>query len=439
MSTFDIASILFLVAALAGLANERLFGLPRGIALLIASLVLSLLMAALGHVAPVSWLASASEHRLLRADLPRVLLDGVLALLLFAATWHVDLAGLRRQAGLITIFATLGVLLASAAFAFGFWLTTLAFGASIPLVWCFLLGTILAPTDAVAVDSLLRRVALPAGLRDIIAGESLFNDGTAVLVFLAALALIAGQSGVIGHGHLAIALAVDCAGGALIGIATGWLARLAMAHSRDEIVSLTISIALALSTYRLAVLTDVSGPIAVVVAGLVLINGPPGGKQPAAWRKHLAGFWSMIDDLVNTLLFLLMGAEILTLDLTAFTRPAVLAAIPLAILARLISIGIPLAIWPMPQGEKSRMTIALTWVGLRGAVSIALVLTAPEGPYTSTLAAACYTVVIFTIIAQGLSTPLVLGLLYRSGIVPRRDAETARPSARAASASLERE
>ena len=132
MSTFDIASILFLVAALAGLANERLFGLPRGIALLIASLVLSLLMAALGHVAPVSWLASASKHRLLRADLPRVLLDGVLALLLFAATWHVDLAGLRRQAGLITIFATLGVLLASAAFAFGFWLTTLAFGASIP-------------------------------------------------------------------------------------------------------------------------------------------------------------------------------------------------------------------------------------------------------------------------------------------------------------------
>ena len=204
----------------------------------------------------------------------------------------------------------------------------------------------------------------------------------------------------------------------MIGIATGWLARLAMGHSRDEIVSLTISIALALSTYRLAVLTDVSGPIAVVVAGLVLINGPPGGKQPAAWRKHLAGFWSMIDDLVNTLLFLLMGAEILTLDLTAFTRPAVLAAIPLAILARLISIAIPLAIWPMPPGEKSKMTITLTWVGLRGAVSIALVLTTPEGPYTSTFAAACYTVVIFTIIAQGLSTPLVLGLLYRSGIVP---------------------
>lgn len=414
MSTFDVASLLFLFAAAAGFANERIFRLPHSIALLLASLLISLSVVAFAHLAPISWLAQASQHRIERADLPRTLLDGVLALLLFAACWHVDLKGLRRQGILIFVFATVGVIINSVVFAFGFWLVADLVGTPIPPAWCFLLGAILAPTDAVAVDGLLQRIALPAGLRDIIAGESLFNDGTAVVVFLSAVALVSGESGVIGHGRLASALIVDCAGGAAIGAIAGFLARFAIERSRDEIVGLTLSIALALSTYRLAILFDVSGPIAVVVAGLVLVNASPKGQATAAWRQHLGAFWSLIDDLVNTLLFLLMGAEIFTLDLSAFVQVAVLGAIPLAILSRLVSIAVPLALWPVGKGEKARMAATLTWVGLRGAVSIALVLTIPPGPYEPTLAAACYAVVIFTIVIQGLSTPTVLGLLYKS-------------------------
>lgn len=413
VSTFDVAALLFLFAAVAGFANERLFGLPHSIALLLASLLISLAVVAFDRLAPLSWLAQASQHRLERANLPRALLDGVLALLLFAACWHVDVKGLRRQGIVIFLLATVGVLINSAVFAFGFWLIAELTGTPIPVSWCFLLGAILAPTDAVAVDGLLKRIALPAGLRDIIAGESLFNDGTAVVVFLAAVALVAGESGVIGHGRLAGALLVDCAGGAAIGVIAGFVARFATERSRDDIVGLTISIALALSTYRLAVLFDVSGPIAVVVAGLVLVNASPRGQEPSAWRHRLAAFWSLIDDLVNTLLFLLMGAEIFTLDLTAFAQVAVLGAIPLAILSRLISIALPLALWPVDRPEKARMVATLTWVGLRGAVSIALVLTIPAGPYVPTLAAACYAVVVFTIVVQGLSTPAILGLLYK--------------------------
>jgi CPA1 family monovalent cation:H+ antiporter len=412
MSTFDVASILFLFAAIVGYANERLLGLPRGIALLIASLLACLILAGLERLTPVAPLAHASQLRIERADLPRVLLDGVLALLLFAASWHVDPKGLRREALPIALFATLGVIIASAVFAYGFWLATRLLGTPIPLAWCFLLGSIMAPTDAVAVDSLLSRIALPPGVRNIIAGESLFNDGTGVVVFLAAVAVVNGQSGVIGHGHLAFALMVDCIGGALIGVALGSVARLAVAHGKDEVVALTISIALALSTYRLAVLLDVSGPIAVVVAGLVLVNGLREREGHVAWRPHLAGFWALIDDLVNTLLFLMMGAEILTLDLAAFVSAPVLVAIPLAILSRFVSVALPLLPSRLRAADKARMVATLTWVGLRGAVSIALVLTIPPDPYRPTLAAACYAVVIFTIVVQGLSTPLVLGRLY---------------------------
>jgi CPA1 family monovalent cation:H+ antiporter len=425
MSTFDVASILFLFAAATGLANERLFRLPHSIALLLASLLVSLAVVAFGHLAPVSWLLQGSQHRIERADLPRALLDGVLALLLFAASWHVDLKGLRRQRRLIFALATVGVIVASSVFAFGFWLVTGLLGTPIPLAWCFLLGAILAPTDAVAVDGLLQRIVLPAGLRDIIAGESLFNDGTAVVVFLAAVALVSGESEVIGHGRLLAALVVECTGGAAIGVIAGYLARLVIERSRDEIVGLTVSIALALSTYRLAILVEVSGPIAVVVAGLVLVNASPKGQERSAWRQRLATFWSLIDDLVNTLLFLLMGAEIFTLDLAAFVQVAVLAAIPLAILSRLVSIALPVALWPVGGSEKARMIGALTWVGLRGAMSIALVLTIPAGPYEPTLAAACYAVVIFTIVVQGLSTPAILGVLYKAKQADVEAAESA--------------
>jgi monovalent cation:H+ antiporter, CPA1 family len=285
-------------------------------------------------------------------------------------------------------------------------------GAAIPFAWCFLLGTILAPTDAVAVDTLIRRVPLPPALRDVISGESLFNDGTAVVIFLAAVALIHGQSGVVGHGRLLSALVVDCVGGAAIGAIAGFLARLALRWSRDEIVSLTISIALALSTYRLAGVLGVSGPIAVVVAGLVLVSASGKDGQPARWREHLGLFWSLIDDLVNTLLFLLMGVELLALDLGAFAAAVVVAAVPLALVSRAASVALPLAFRPMAWRDKALTGATLTWVGLRGPVSVALVMVAPDGPYTATITAAAYAVVIATIVGQGLTTPFVLGRIY---------------------------
>jgi CPA1 family monovalent cation:H+ antiporter len=412
MSAFDVASILFVFAAVVGVANDRFLRLPRGIALLLAALAAALSMLAIGRLTGATSLAELTEHRLEGARLPHILLDGILALLLFAASIHCDLRGLRQQAIAVFVLATVGVLVATALFTFGIYGVFHLAGVTVPLAWCFVLGAIVAPTDAVAVDGLLKQVSLPEGLRDIITGESLFNDGTAVVVFLAALAIASGETGVIGHGRILADLLVDGFGGAAVGAALGFIAHRAATRVGDDSVALTISIALAFAAYRVATWLDLSGPIAVVVAGLVLVNLPDRRTGKPGWHGRLGIFWSLVDDLVNTLLFVLMGFEILALDLSAFPLAAAVLAIPLALVVRYLSVWLPIAALPLKIAHKRRAVALLAWVGLRGAVSIALVLIVPPGPYHPALSAVCYAIVIFTIVVQGLSTPRMVAALY---------------------------
>ncbi|MBV9569256.1 MAG: cation:proton antiporter, partial [Hyphomicrobiales bacterium] len=357
-------------------------------------------------------LEELAQHRIEGAHLPRILLDGVLALLLFAASLHVDLRALRSQAWAVFGLATLGVILATVLLAFGIFAAFRLAGTAIPLAWCFVLGAVLAPTDAVAVEGLLRRVQLPASLRALVSGEALFNDGTAVILFFAALAAAGGQTGVVGHGHIALSLFVEGAAGAALGIAAGYLAHLAMRRIQDENLAVTISLALALSTYRLAVAFGVSGPIAVVVSGIVLANQPAESFALPGLRAKLVAFWSLIDDLLNTLLFILMGFEILAIDVSRAVLLPLLVAVPLAFAARLISVCALVPLLPRGSLRRTRAVAALTWLGLRGGISIALVLTLPATPYQAGLSAVCYGVVIFTIVVQGLLTPRVLNSLY---------------------------
>ena len=216
----------------------------------------------------------------------------------------------------------------------------------------------------------------------------------------------------IGHGHIVLSLLVEGAAGAALGVIAGWLAHLAMRRTHDENLVLTISLALALSTYRVAVAFGVSGPIAVVVSGIVLANQPAENFALAALRAKLVAFWSLVDDLLNTWLFILMGFEILTIDANLAIILALLLAIPLAFAARLVSVCALVPLLPSGSPQKLRAIAALTWLGLRGGISIALVLTLPPTPYQAALSAVCYGVVIFTIVVQGLLTPRVLDALY---------------------------
>lgn len=411
MSVFDVGALILLLATAVGIINDRYIGIPRVIAQLLGSLLLSLIMILVSHALGDSHFSALLEKRVDGAHLPRILLDGVLALLLFAASLQANLRDLRVNALLVFCLATVGVFISTAIFTASLWGVLQAFGMAIPLAWCFVLGSILAPTDAVAVDGLLKDSPLPSNLKATIVGESLFNDGTAIVLFLSALAVAAGEHGVVGHGRILFAVLVEGGGGIALGLATGFFASLLMSIIKDDEISILASLALALGTYRLATALGLSGPLAVVVCGIVLSNRPIARGDDHARRQKIGVFWSLVDSLLNVLLFVLLGFEILAMSLSQLALIAAATAIPLALLSRFLSVGLPFWIFHLRPGGNWQTPCLLTWVGLRGAISVALVQIMPEGPYNDALKAACYAVVIFTIVVQGLFTPRVITAL----------------------------
>ncbi|MCX5516490.1 cation:proton antiporter [Kaistia algarum] len=411
-STFDFAALLFIMAAAIGVLNERTIDLPRPIALLIGALLISGVLMMLSSLLPYD-LDHRARLRLSHADLPKLLLDGILALLLFAASLHVDVVALRRRAVPIFVLASIGVFLATGLFGVGIYGVFAVAGVGVPLVWCLVLGAILAPTDAVAVDQLLKRVHMPGELRALISGESLFNDGAAVVLFFALLAAASGDPHALGNGRIAIEFVVGGVGAAMLGLGAGYFGAFVLRKTKEPTLSVIISLALVFGTYRGAAWLDISGPIAVVVAGLVFFHSGPAENKATAHRAALKDFWAIADDLVNTLLFLFMGFEILAVPFLSGGWLPILAAVPLALIVRFLSVSPPVLLERAPPGGRWPAIGVLTWTGLRGGISLALVLGLPEGPYRDALAAVCYAVVVFTVIVQGLTTPAVIRSLYR--------------------------
>ncbi len=407
----DLLAIVLGVAVLIGCVNHLWIRLPPAIGMLLGSLALSLLIVASDrvlHLHVMSWFRGTLDA----ARLPRVFLDGVLALLLFAGSLHIDVAELNRRRWIILLLATASVILSTVIFAGGIWLVFGLIGAAVPLVWCFVLGAILAPTDAVVVENLLARIGLPAGLRAAIVGESLFNDGAGVVLFLLALGVTQGDTVTLGHGQVALALVREIGGGAALGFIAGSLAALLMRRIADAGLLLLISLALVLGAYRIANVFDLSGPIAVVSAGLTLASPSPRFGMTPAVRAVLIGFWTLLDQIMNTMLFLLIGLQILSLVIQPIELLPIAFAIPLAVLSRLVSVAVPIACTRQPWRDKARDVAVLTWAGLRGGISVALALTLPANPWRADLLVVTYAVVVFTIVVQGLTITRVLHAAY---------------------------
>jgi monovalent cation:H+ antiporter, CPA1 family len=407
----DLFAIVLVLAVLIGCINHLWIKLPPAIGMLLGSLVLSLLVVSsdrVFHLHVMSWFRGTLDA----AHLPRVFLNAVLALLLFAGSLHVDVLELSRRRWTILILATGSVILSAAAFGGAMYFTFGLIGMAVPLAWCVVLGAVLAPTDAVVIENLLQKVNLPLNLRATILGESLFNDGAGVVLFLVALGITQGDTFVIGHGVILLALLREIGGGALLGFAAGWLAALTLRRATDEGLQLLISLTLVIVVYRVANLSEISGPIAVVSAGLCLASPSARFGIKPETRTMLIRFWSLLDQLMNTLLFLLVGLQILGLVITPVELVPVAFAVPLAVLTRLVSVALPLSLLDQPWSEKAREMAVLTWAGLRGGISIALALTLPESPWRAELLVVTYAVVVFTIVVQGLSMAGFLRRVY---------------------------
>ena len=340
----------------------------------------------------------------------------LLALLLFAGSLHVNLGDLRQRARTVLALATAGVILATGIFGAGIWLLLMAVGIPVPLGWCLVIGAILAPTDAVAVEGLLSQVNLPPLLRAIISGESLFNDGAAVVLFSTTLALTGGHTDKVWHGRLVEAILIEGTGGIALGAAAGYVTCWLVRRTAEQTLALTISLALVLCTYRAAAALEVSGPIAVVTAGIVFSTRLGATPGMARLRSSLATMWTLVDDLLNTILYMLIGFVAIAIDMSWQAMLATLLAVPLALLTRFVSVAIPRLILDLRVANLVRSLAVLTWAGLRGGVSIALALVLPPSPYRDLLLAICFGVVIFTVVVQGLSLPRIVGAFY--GPVP---------------------
>ena len=408
----DLFAVVLALAVVIGSVNHLWIKLPAAIGMLLGSLVVSLLVVASDHVFHLHVLGWF-RGTLRAADLSHFFLDAVLALLLYAGSLHVDVAELRRRGWVILLLATASVIISTLILGGGMWLLFGAIGFNVPLAWCLVLGAILAPTDAVVIENLLRHVNLPQGLRAAIVGESLFNDGAGVVLFLLALGVIKGGVITLGHGVVLVALLREIAGGALLGFAAGWLAALLIRRVHDdEGLQLLVSLTLVLGCYRLATAFGLSGPIAVVIAGLCMASPSPRFGMASDSRTVVIRFWSLLDQLLNTMLFLLIGLQILGLIVApAQLLPAVFV-VPLAVLSRLVSVAVPLALTREKWRDKARDAAVLTWAGLRGGVSIALALTLPDGAWRTELLVATYAVVVFTVVVQGLTISRFLRAMY---------------------------
>ena len=400
----DIAAALLVLTALLSYANQRWLKLPTTIGLMATSLALSLALVALDAFG-LSGGLHAREQGLIRSiDFSELLMQGMLSLLLFAGALHVDVAALRAYRWQVAVLAFVGTAVSTAIVGIALWAAIGAIGLPVPLLDCLLFGALISPTDPIAVIGMLKSGGAPRNLEVVIAGESLFNDGVGVVIFTLLLGFAAGGAAPTA-GQAGLLLLQEAGGGLvfgwLLGVVTLRLLR-SIDHYQAEVL---LTLAAVVGGYALANHLHASGPLAMVVAGLIV--GGRGRREAASATGHqLDLFWELLDDILNAVLFVLVGMEVITIHFPLRAGPALAAGaatIVITLAARWLTVGLPVALarraFRLPAGAAG----VLTWGGLRGGISIALALSVPAGPWRETLIALTYCVVAFSILVQGLT------------------------------------
>lgn len=398
----DIAAICLVVTALLTYLNRRFVGLPATIGVMVIALGLSLAIVGLDATGLAPSLRRYEESFLRSIDFSNVLMQGMLSLLLFAGALHVDLSELRALRWPVAALALLGTLLSTLVVGLGIWAALPWIGLSLPLLYCLLFGALISPTDPIAVAGILKSAGAPKSLELVIAGESLFNDGVGVVIFALLLGMLqSGTTPTVGTGLTL--LAHEAGGGIVFGLVLGWITYYLLKSVDDYQVEVLLTLAAVTGGYALASHLHISGPLAMVVMGLVIGNHGRALAMSDTTRRYVDMFWELVDEILNAVLFVLIGMEVLLIAFSVSILMAGMLAIGVTLLARLITVGWPVRALGHRFGLPGGAWRVLTWGGLRGGISVALALALPPGPDRDTVLALTYCVVVFSILVQGLT------------------------------------
>lgn len=401
MTLLQITSLLIALAGVFGAINYLLLRLPSSIGIFIVSLMASLTILLLDRLMPGLGMADQVRSIVGKIEFSDALLEGMLGLLLFAGALHVRLGALKREWTIIALMATLGVALSTAVAGLGF-----AWIMGMPLIVGLVFGALISPTDPVAVLGVLRDADLPQTLETKIAGESLFNDGVGYVVYLILVGVAFTGSGAGQEDVWTRALRLfvqEAFGGALLGLVLGWLTFRLMRRIDDYSLEVLLTLALAFGGYELAVALHVSAPIMAVCAGLLIGDIGTRHGMSEETRKYVEAFWKLIDEILNAVLFMMIGFEVFAIALSMDAVLAGAIAVPLALAARFAAVVVPVSILRPFRDFDSGVVRIMTWGGLKGGISVALALSLPSSDWTPLMLTATYAVVVFSIIVQGLT------------------------------------
>ncbi|MDQ0666665.1 MULTISPECIES: sodium:proton antiporter [unclassified Pseudomonas] len=397
----DILAIFLSVTALLAYVNRRYVGLPSAIGVMGIALGISLLnMAAdsLGFHA----LHTLEQSLVESIDFSELLMQGMLSLLLFAGALHVDLSLLRTYRWQVTSLAVVGTTLSTLFIGLGLWALLSWTELELPLAYCLVFGALISPTDPIAVMGILKSAGAPGSVELVISGESLFNDGVSVVLFSLILAMVA--SGEAPSVTVAAQLLLEEAGGgALLGAVVGYVIYRMLKSIDSYQEEVLITLAAVLGAYALATRLHVSGPLAMVVMGLIIGNQGRSYAMSEQTKKNLDMFWELIDEILNAVLFVLIGLEVVLIQFSNSLLVTGLMVVALTLLSRLLTVGLPIAalgrLFRLPKGAWSVMT----WGGLRGGISVALALSLPPSEPRDIVVSLTYIIVVFSILIQGMT------------------------------------
>lgn len=401
METLNLAAILITLTALFSYINHRFIGLPTTIGVMLIALLLSLSLILIGELG-IAQFDDVAERLLLGVDFDTTLMQGMLSFLLFAGALHVNLADLKQQKWVVTVLATVGVMLSTLIVGGLTWIVLSWLGIGIPFVFCLLFGALISPTDPIAVLSTLKSVGIAKSLETKIAGESLFNDGIGVVLFLV-LAGLAFDPDTVSAGSALLLFVREAVGGVVFGLVLGYAGFFMLRTVDSYQVEILITLAMVMGGYAMALALHTSGPIAIVVAGLIIGNRGRVLAMSEQTREHLDTFWELVDEILNAVLFVLIGLEVLVLEFTREYLLAGLLMIPLVLLARAVSVGAPVGVLRLKRDFSPHVVKVLVWGGIRGGISVALALSLPPGPVRDVIVAMTYVIVVFSITVQGLT------------------------------------